>query len=306
MSQAAARRAASRARHRRPHGLHEEFSHLRAALARKSWRETAGQIHEAFEKHSVGVNASAIAFRLVLALVPFALFAVALLGFLDLRGVWEEHVAPEIQQRTSAAGFAVIQNTVEHILDQKQGFWVTIGAALAFWEVSAAIRVTMVALDVTYGERHPRSTRQRFLVSLALTLPVSLCLVGALASAQLLPLAVNGGPGGIVGDVLGRVVGWGLAFLLLVAVIALLIRFGLSSPQPFRLVGAASILVVVGWALMTAAFGFYATSIATYGSVFGSLAFAFVLLTYLFLSSLVFLVGFQIDAFLLRTLHERR
>jgi membrane protein len=306
MSQTAAGRASTGTRRRRRrHGLREELALLRSAPARTSWKEVARQIQDAFVEHSVGVNASAIAFRIVLALVPFALFSIALLGFLNLESVWQQHVAPEIEQHTSAAGFTVIQNTVLHVLGQKEGFWMTIGAALAFWEVSAAIRVAMAALDRVYGVRRSRSTRGRFAVSLALTLPVSLCVLGALASAQLLPLAVSGGGAGLAGDVLGRIAGWGLAFALLAVAIALLIRFGLSTPQPFRLVGIASVLVIVCWAIATAAFGLYATRVASYGSVFGSLALAFVLLTYLYLSSVVFLTGVQIDAFLIRTLHRR-
>jgi membrane protein len=269
---------------------------------RKPWRETASEIHDAFVEHSVGVSASAIAFRIVFALVPFALFAVALLGFLNLEEVWSDHVAPEIEQRTSAAGFAVIQNTVLHVLGRKAGWWVTLGAALAFWEVSAAIRVAMVSLDRVYAERRPRSTRARALVSFALTLPVSICLLGALASAQLLPLAVGKGAAGVG----GRVVGWGLALVLLATVIALLVRFGPTTRQPFRLVGAASILVIVCWVVASVVFGLYATRLASYGSVFGSLAFAFIAMTYLYVSSVVFLGGVQIDAFLVRTLHEGR
>jgi membrane protein len=285
--------------------MHSEFAHLRSELFRVSWRDAARQIHDAFVEHAVGVNASAIAFRLVLALVPFGLFAVALLGFLNLEEVWQDHVAPEIQQRTSAAGFTVIENTVTHILGRKEGFWLTLGAALALWEVAAAIRVAMQSLDRVYGEKRPRSSRARMGVSFALTLPVSLCLLAALAAAQLLPPAVDGEHAGIAASVLGRVAGWGLAFVLLSLVIALLVRFGPSSPQPFRLVGAASVLVIVSWAVTTALFGFYATNVASYGSVFGSLAFAFILLTYLYLSSIVFLAGVQIDAFVQRGLHRR-
>jgi membrane protein len=267
--------------------------------------ETAGQVAHAFSDHEVGVHASAISFRIVLALVPFGLFAMALLGFLDLEEVWRDSIAPELRDRTSPAGFTVIQDTVLHILGRKEAFWLTLGAVIAFWEVSAAIRVSMRAIDRVYGERRPRSAGARYRVSFALTLPVAVCLLGALAAAQLLPPAVDSGGAGIAADVLGRFLGWGLALVLLAIVIALLVRFGPSSPQPFRLVGVASLLVIVSWAITSALFGLYVTSIASYGSVFGGLAFAFILLTYLYLSSIVFLVGIQVDAFLVRSLNRR-
>ena len=43
-------------------------------------------------------------------------------------------------------------------------------------------------------------------------------------------------------------------------------------------------------------FGFYVTDIADYGSIFGSLATAFLLMTYLYLSACAFLIGAEVDA----------
>ena len=90
----------------------------------------------------------------------------------------------------------------------------------------------------------------------------------------------------------------GLAAVLLAVAVALLVAFAPQERQPFRLVGAASVLVVVSWVAASALFGFYATNLASYGSIFGGIAFVIILLTYVFLSAIVFLVGVSLDAFL--------
>lgn len=47
---------------------------------------------------------------------------------------------------------------------------------------------------------------------------------------------------------------------------------------------------------MSLAFSFYLRDIASYGSIFGSLATVVVLIAYLYASSVIFLGGVQIDA----------
>ena len=54
------------------------------------------------------------------------------------------------------------------------------------------------------------------------------------------------------------------------------------------------------WAGTSIVFGIYVTDIADYGSIFGSLATVFLLMTYLYLSACAFLIGAQVDAIVRR------
>jgi membrane protein len=281
-----------------PRGPSDEARGLKNEIGRYGWTSTVRHVAREFSANALLIYASAISFRIVVALVPLALFVVALLGFLSLEDVWRDSIAPEVRDRTSAAAFTLIQQTVERILTTKEGFWLTAGALLAFWEVSSAIRITMRALDRVYGVGRSRSLLRRYAVSFALTLPTTAGLLGALAAAQLLPPALDRRLGGDIGDVLGRLVGWGLAAVVAAAVVALLVSFGASRRQSFPLVGSASVFVLTSWAVTSGLFGLYATQVSPYGSVFGGLAFVFVLIVFLNLSTLAFVAGLQLDAHL--------
>jgi membrane protein len=237
-------------------------------------------------------------FQALFALICLSFTALAVLGFLDLRQVWTEDLAPEIADRTSPAAFTVIDDTVQRVLSSRRGFWLTIGAGLALWYVSSCVRAAMGALDEVYDVRERRSFFFGVAVSLAIAAPLSLLLLGAFAAAQLSPqiarwlLPVDGSGLGV------RFLGWAVAVVLLTVAVWVIVRFGPSVRQPASLVSLASLLVVSFWLVASVAFGFYATSIASYGSVFGNLAFAFVLLTYLSISTTAFLAGVQADAYL--------
>src|ERR687894_3173805 len=111
----------------------------RALDPREAWDE----IVRGFKENDLLTYASAIAFRVFFALVPLLLFGLGLLGGLGLSEVWSSDVAPKLRESASPAAFEVIDSTVQKVLASKQLFWVTAGALIAIWEVSAAMRATM-------------------------------------------------------------------------------------------------------------------------------------------------------------------
>jgi uncharacterized BrkB/YihY/UPF0761 family membrane protein len=73
-----------------------------------------------FQRNGLVYFASGIAFRVLLALVPFLLFLLALMGFLDLEEIWRKDVAPEVKKAASESAFRLVDETVRQVLSQKQ------------------------------------------------------------------------------------------------------------------------------------------------------------------------------------------
>jgi membrane protein len=55
-------------------------------------------------------------------------------------------------------------------------------------------------------------------------------------------------------------------------------------------------IVIVWWVIVSVGFYFYLTGLASYDSVFGSLASVIVVIAYLYISTTAFLFGAQLDA----------
>ena len=262
-------------------------------------REAVEEMVRAYRRNDLLTCASAISFRVFFALIPFLLFVLGLLGVFHLQSVWRDDVAPNLRPHVSAAAFQVIDDTVTKILGGKRLFWATAGAGLATWQISSAVRAVMGAFNRIYGARERRSFVRRMSVSLALALAVGALLLLAVAVVRAGPVAVDAvfGDGALVGAV-SAVVQWAVAAGLLLVVVGLLVRFAPDAELPMRWVSFGALLVVGAWLLMSLVFGWYLTSIADYGSVFGSLATVIVVLEYLYLSSIAFLSGAQMDALL--------
>jgi membrane protein len=268
------------------------------AVAAPDLRGVAAETVACFEEHDLLTSASAIAFQVLTAIVPFLLFAFALLGFLSLDDVWRDHVAGHVHDHVSRAMFTVLDDTVTKVLGSRQVFWMTAGLALAVWQVSGAVRAVMGALNRIYRVERRRSWRRRMVVSTYLAVEVGLALLLALAVVSGAPLLYGdvGQPAGALLFVLR----WTVAGALMLLSIGLLLRHGPATRRPVRWVSFGSMLVMVSWLLMSLGFVGYLKFVASYESVFGNLATVVVLLGYLYLSSLVFLAGAQVDALVRR------
>ncbi len=274
---------------------------MRAPAPLRRWpqlapRRTVRAVLQGYDDHDLLTFASAIAFQVLTAVVPLLLLVLGLLGSLHLTEVWQDEVRPEVAGRVSRAALVVIDGTVAQVLGDRQVFWVTLGAVLAAWQVSGAVRAAMDVLNRVHGTREERSFVRRYAVSLALALVFMLVLVAALAVVNLVPL-VDGDPGPVVGALL-LLARWGTAAGLLLLGMGLLLHFGPDRTGHLGWTSLGSVLVVGSWVVCSGLFLLYLTRLASYGSVFGALATVVVLSGYLYLSAIVFVTGIQVDALL--------
>jgi membrane protein len=251
-----------------------------------------------FTEHDLLSYASAVAFQVLFALVPLALAALALLGFLGLDELWTDEVRPEIADAVSDDVLAVIDPVADRVLTEQRGVWLTFGLVLALWQLASAVRAATGPLNRIYGVEEGRGLVGRILVSLAIAVALAPCLLLAV-------IAVGAG-GHLVGllDV-GWLAGIGLAAVrwaagvaLLLVAVWLVLRFAPARSGAAGWVSLGSALVIAGWLGTSLLYGLYVREIASYGSLFGALASVIVLLTYLYLLALTFLAGAQLDAIL--------
>jgi membrane protein len=259
-------------------------------------REAGSAVVAGFREHDLLVEASAIAFRVLLALIPCTLFVLGLLGFLSLDEVWRQDAVPAIRPNVSPAAFKVIDDVATHVLGQEQLFWVTAGLSIAVWEVSGVVRAVAKILNRIYGVEESRSYGELLRTSVLVGAAVGMLLLAALAVVRLGPLVLDDVIGkGAAAAVVGFALRWSLALGFLLGAVGLMVRAGPDLKRPLRWVSFGALVVVLAWALMSALFAAYLTQIADYGSVFGNLATVFILVEYLFLASVVFVGGLLVD-----------
>jgi membrane protein len=258
-------------------------------------RELGRALLDGFKQHDLLTYSSAISFQILTAIVPFALFVLAVAGLLDLNSVWRDHLEPQIQENVSPAVFTVISNAVNRVFAGGQWLWATVGGGLALWQVSGAVRAVMGALGRIYGAPAERPFLKRYSVSFVLSIEVGACFILATLCLLLAPFVSVSHPGA-AWEVFAFAVRWTLAVGLLLLAVGLLVRHAPATDQPLPWVSVGAAIVVGFWVVVSLVFYLYLTTIASYDSAFGSLAAVIVVTGYLYISTTAFLFGAQLDA----------
>jgi membrane protein len=250
---------------------------------------------DGFEQHDLLTYASAISFQILTAIIPFLLFVLGVAGLLHLTDLWRDHLEPQIRANVSSAVFAVIENAVNNVFASRRVLWATVGGGVALWQVSGAVRAVMGALARIYGASVERSFVRRYSISFVLSIEVGACFTLAALCLLLAPFISVGHPSP-AWDVFAFLVRWALVVGLLVLVVGLLVRHAPATPQTLPWVSLGATIVITSWMLVSLVFYLYLTELASYESVFGSLAAIIVAMAYLYVSTTVFLFGAQLDA----------
>ncbi len=259
--------------------------------ARELWRA----LFDGFKQHDLLTYSSAISFQILTAVVPFFMFVLALAGLLHLSSVWQNHVAPELRTHVSPAVFSVISSAVNKAFSGRALLWATFGGGLALWQVSGAVRAVMGAFARIYGVSIERPFIRRYLISFALAIATGACFILAALCVVLGPFfAVR--HLGAAWEVFAFLARWALAIGFLSLAVGVLVHIAPATHQPLPWVSLGTTIVTVWWLIVSVGFYFYLTRLASYGSVFGSLASVIVVIAYLYISTTAFLFGAQLDA----------
>jgi membrane protein len=241
-------------------------------------------------KHRLATHAAAIAFRILVSLVPLALLGLALLGAFGLDDVWTETVAPSLEERVTAPVFRGIDHSAKEILSSGGVALIAFAGLLLLWEISRGVRAAMVALNEIHDVEEKRSVWRLLGTTLALAFAIGACLVAAFLVVVTLPRLTDG-----LARVALTIAAWSAGVLLLGFVVGLLVRYGPTEHPSPKWASAGSALVVAVWLGASLLFGWWAGSVASYRSAVGSLTVFLLLTAYAFTCAAIFLIGSEID-----------
>ena len=112
---------------------------------------------DCFAKHDLLTYASAIAFQVLVALVPLVVLTLSVLGALDEQSVWKKQISPGIEQRLPDQTWNAVNYAAERILSHASAGLIVFGIALTIWELSGSVRATMNVLNRMYDTTEKRS-----------------------------------------------------------------------------------------------------------------------------------------------------
>ncbi len=253
----------------------------------------------AYLEDDMTTYAAALAFYALLALFPFIVFLVALLGFLRIPGFFDWLLS---QAQTVLPGQAMgqLEQVIQEIRGRDQGGLLSFGIVVAIWSASVGVRALIKALNVAYNAKEARPAWKRYPLSIVFTIGLAAMVITATALMLIGPQVMSW-LAGQVGMSEAFVTLWAwirlpVAVFLLMVVVSVAYYAGPNVDQSFRLVTPGAVLAVIVWAIASLGFSYYVSNFANYGATYGSLGAVVVLLLYFFISAAVLLLGAEVNA----------
>src|SRR5215207_5205171 len=254
--------------------------------------------------------AAQLAYYLILALFPFILVLVSLMGLLGSPEL-ASTVLDYFQRVMPQQVYELIETYTEGIISgrEKSPTLLSFGILFTIWSASGAFAALINALNRAYDVQETRPFWKVRGIAILMTLGLSvLILIGVL----LLVLGPQIGEAiaevFTLGDefmVAWNIVRWPAAFLFMIVTVALLFYFAPDANQPFRWITPGGFVGIVLWVIASVVFNLYLSSdFNTYNKIYGSIGTVIILLLYIYISSLTILFGATLNATLVRIKEE--
>lgn len=258
------------------------------------WRAIRG-----FMDDDMMTYAAALSFRMLLALFPFIIFLLALLGALGLSDFFDRLVV-EVRLALPPQAATLVEEVIAEIRQQPREGLLSVSILFAVWAASAGVRSLMTALNAAYDVKETRPVWQRYPLSLLYT--IGLAVLSIIAAGLLIagPLLTEWFAGQVQlswgATLFWTWLRWPLIVALLLLVFAIIYKVAPNIDQPFRYVTPGSAVGVLAWIVASLGFSLYAQNFGNYGATYGSLGGIVILLLYFFVSSAVLIYGAEVNA----------
>ena len=263
------------------------------------WKQVLLRTKQQVKEDNVPLLAAGVAFYAFLALFPALIAAVTVYGLVADPAEVEEQIA-SLTEAMPADAAQLLSTQLREIASGSSsslGWGLAASLAAALFSASGGVQNLVKAVNIAYDEEETRGFFKLRGLALLLTLGAVVFVVVSVGLIAVLPVVLESAGLGDAGKAAVQVLRWlGLVAFVLLA-LAIVYRYAPDRDNPkFRWVGLGSIVATVMWLLGSLAFSLYVSNFGSYGKTYGALAGVAVLLLWLWLTSLIILIGAEINS----------
>ncbi|AYE34158.1 YihY/virulence factor BrkB family protein [Clostridium septicum] len=243
--------------------------------------------------------ASQLAYYLILSFFPFLIFLMTLIGFSNLNSM---EVLDGLRSILPSSVFELVSKIVIEVVDTQYTGLLGASIAITIWSASSGFRAVIKGINKAYNMEEDRSFFKRVIVAIFFTFTLALIIILTLAMLVF---------GDVIGDYLISVLPfkdiietlWNLTRYVIIVFImtwifACIYRYTPATKRKWREVFPGAIISTLGWIGVSLGFSYYINNIANYSRFYGSLGAVFVLMTWLYITSMILILGAEINSVL--------
>jgi membrane protein len=268
-------------------------------MPRAAWKDIASRTWQRVWDDNVGLVAAGVAFYGFFALLSLLAMIVLVYGFVADVQTLVDTMRTLTRLLPNDVAALIGDQLVQAMKSSEggKGFGLLIAFVVALYGGTNGAGAIITALNIAYEEKEKRSLLRFYLVAMVMTLVAVVLAVLTLAGvtvATQLDAVVPHASAPLV--ILGKAVAYLVLVLVTSAVAATLYRYGPSREKArWKWITPGSVFTAVSWLLLTVLFGVWVTTVSDYSRTYGSLGATVGLLTWMYLSAYVFVVGAELN-----------
>lgn len=262
-------------------------------------------LYDILEMYIIGIvkgaltsRAGGIAFSFFMALFPFLLFILTLIPYVPIEGFQEDFLFM-IKQLLPPNTADSVQLVIDDIVNNRYGGLLSFGFIASVFLMTNGVNAILSGFEYSYHVNEMRSILRQYIISMGMAILLSLILVVTVAVSVYFEIGINNLKNEALLDdtVFWIEKGRFLFFLLLIFVsVSFLYKYGTKEVKHRSFFTPGSILTTILTLLMFNLFAIYVEKFATYNELYGSIGTLLVLMLFVWLNSIILLLGFELNA----------
>src|ERR1700712_4060799 len=279
-------------------GSRGENAQTPAQIPPAGWRDVALRVFQGFSEDRITTISGGVTFFVLLALFPGLAGLISLYGLFADASTIGQHLT-SLEGVLPEGGMQILRDQLQQLTSQpaqKLGLTTLASLAISLWSANAGIKAILEGLNSVNEEHEKRSFIKLNAISLGLTLGALAFVILSLLAITVVPtiLSFVGLPGVSEFVTYAR---WPLLLVIASLMIATIYRFGPSRSKPqWRWISPGSIFAAVTWIAASLLFSWYTAHFGNYNKTYGSLGAAVGFMTWIWISTMVILIGAKINA----------
>jgi len=250
-------------------------------------------------------RAASVAFSFTVAIFPAIIFIFTLVPYIHqvIPEIDNASILEFVSQWIPPKMFLVIDTTIDDIISKSRGGLLTLGAVFALFLASNGTMALMSAFNSIYKTKESRTWIKMRLIATGLTimlavtmlLAIILLVIGQIALTLIndLVIDIDSLPFDINQVLILRFV---VLFLVFAFAIAFLYYFAPAVHYKWQFFSFGAIFATIASLGVSYLFSFYVANFATYNKLYGSIGVMIALMVWLYIISVILLVGYSINA----------
>jgi membrane protein len=265
----------------------------------RGWRDIFWRTYQEMQSDRLLSIAGGVAFFVLLAIFPAITALVSAYGLLfntsTITGnlsLLNDVVPPNVLGIVSEQANRIAANSGRAL-----SVGIIVGILVSVWSAMSGVKAMIDALNVIYEQQEGRSFIKLNLEALIFTLGGFAAFLLAIAAVIVLPLVLSPIGLGSETETLTRVLRWPALLVVLLTGLAVLYRYGpYRRAARWQWVSVGSVFAAVTWIAASYLFSWYLASFANYNATYGSLGAVVGLMVWLWISTIVVLLGAELNA----------